>query len=153
MNRVRFPAESRVDRVVNESHSRQVGLFSRRGAGLICALSLSVSVAAECAGWQWTPDARQQSCRDAACPLHRHHGAALAHLTQAPNDECCVQSPQRESNPAGTVFASTMTLAVLSAVPSIVTSIAPAVSLAAPWETASPPTRVPKHLLLSVLLV
>jgi hypothetical protein len=35
----------------------------------------------------------------------------------------------------------------------VVLSLAPAMAISAPWETPSPPTHVPKHLLLSVLLV
>jgi hypothetical protein len=46
-----------------------------------------------------------------------------------------------------------MTLAVLQSLPPVVVTLVPAVQLDAPWETPSPPTHVPKHLLLSVLLV
>jgi hypothetical protein len=46
-----------------------------------------------------------------------------------------------------------MTVAVLQSVPPVALNLAPAMPLGAPWETPSPPTHVPKHLLLSVLLV
>jgi hypothetical protein len=130
-----------------------VGVLLRRGASIVCVLSLGLSVAAQCAGWQPTPEARQQCCRDGACPLHRHQdGASRTQLTQAAADDCCAQSAH-DSSPSGTVFASTVTLAVLVAIPSVVSTLAPTVPLTAPWETPSPPAHVPKHLLLSVLLV
>jgi len=46
-----------------------------------------------------------------------------------------------------------MTVAAVQSLPSVVVALVPVVHLDAPWETPSPPTHVPKHLLLSVLLV
>ena len=121
---------------------------------VVCVLVFAQSAVAQCAGWQATPEARRQCCRDGVCPL-RHHddGTSRTQLTQAAADDCCAQSQGHESSPSGTVFASTVTLAVLQILPPVVLSLAPAALISAPWETPSPPTHVPKHLLLSVLLV
>jgi len=74
-------------------------------------------------------------------------------MTQAAADDCCAQSVSPESIPSAIAFASTITSAVLQPRTPVVMSLVPAPLLAAPWETPSPPTHVPKHLLLSVLLV
>jgi len=117
-------------------------------------LAFAQSAVAQCAGWQATPEARRQCCQDGTCPLHhRAGGASRTQLTQAAADDCCARSQRHESSPSATAFAATMTLAVLQPLPPVVLSLAPAMPLSAPWETPSPPNHVPKHLLLSVLLV
>jgi hypothetical protein len=119
-----------------------------------CVLAFVQGAMAQCAGWQSTPEARLDCCQDGMCPLrHREASTSRARLTQAAADDCCAQSQDQESGPSATVFASTMTLAVLAPLPPVVLSLAPAIRLSAPWETPSPPDHVPKHLLLSVLLV
>ena len=129
-------------------------LVLRRLAAVVCVLAFAQSAWAQCAGWQTTPDARRQCCQNGLCPLHhREKSSSGEHVTQAAADDCCAQSQRHESNPSGTVFASTMTLAVLQSLPPAVLSLAAVAPLSPPWETPSPPTHVPKHLLLSVLLV
>jgi len=123
-------------------------------ASVICVLALAQSAMAHCAGWQATPEARLECCQDGGCPLHHDDEAApRTQVTQAAADDCCAQSARDESSPSATAFASTITLADLHSLPPVVMSVVPAMPLAAPWETPSPPTRVSKHLLLSVLLV
>jgi hypothetical protein len=129
-------------------------LVLRRLAAVVCLFAFAESAWAQCAGWQATPEARRQCCQDGACPLHhREANASHAQLTQAAADDCCAQSQRHESSPSGTVFASTMTLAVVQSLPPVVLSLVPTALLSAPWETPSPPAHVPKHLLLSVFLV
>ena len=129
-------------------------MFLKRLAAVICLLAFTESAWAQCAGWQTTPAARRQCCESGACPLHhRENSRPRDQITQAAADDCCAQSQQRESSPSGTVFAPTMTLAVLQSLPPVVLRLAPAVPLSAPWETPSPPAHVPKHVLLSVFLV
>ena len=126
----------------------------RRIASVLCVLAFVQSAVAVCAGWQATPEARMQCCEGGACPMHRHeHGGSRARVTQAAADDCCAQSARPDSSPSATAFASTLTLAVLESHPPAASSLAPAPLLSAPWETPSPPAHVPKHLLLSVLLV
>ena len=123
-------------------------------ASIVCLLAFAQSAVAECAGWQASPEARMACCQDGACPMHRHEdGASPAHITQAAADECCALSPRHESSPSRAAFATTITLAVLQTLPPVVLSLAPTPALSAPWETPSPPTHVPKHILLSVFLV
>jgi hypothetical protein len=136
------------------THPRGVRSILKRIAAVVCVLTFAQGAAGLCAGWQTTLEARMQCCEDSACPLHRHeHGVSRTRITQAAADDCCAQSASPESSPSVTVFASTITLAVLQPRTPVVMSFAPAPLLAAPWETPSPPTHVPKHLLLSVLLV
>ena len=142
------------DKLTVATHPKGVRSVLRRVTSVICVLACAQSAMAQCAGWQATPEARLECCRDGACPLHHHDDAApRTVVTQATADDCCAQAARHGSSPSATVFASTITLAVLHSSPPVVMSIAPATPLAAPWETASPPTRVPKHVLLSVLLV
>lgn len=131
-----------------------MGSFLRRVASIACILAFAHSAVAECGGWQATPEARRQCCEDGACPLHhRKDDASTTRMTQSAADDCCAQSQRHESSSSGTVFASTMTLAVVHAIgPVVLAPLAP-VALSAPWETPSPPTHVAKHLLFSVLLV
>jgi hypothetical protein len=136
------------------THAGDVRSVLKRVAALVCVLAFAQSAVALCAGWQATPEARMQCCQDGACPLHHHeHGVPGPQITQTTADDCCAQLAGAESSPSGTVFASTITLAVLQAHSRVVLSLAPAMAISAPWETPSPPTHVPKHLLLSVLLV
>lgn len=136
------------------THPRGVQSVLRRTASVACVLVLAVSALTDCAGWQASPEARMACCEDGVCPLHSHdHEGPPAQLTQAAVDSCCAQSSRHEFGPSGTVVASTITLAVLDVLPATTVSVAPAMPLSAPWETPSPPLHVPKHLLLSVLLV
>jgi hypothetical protein len=131
-----------------------VGSLLKRLAAVVCVLAFAQSAVAECAGWQATAEARRQCCEDGACPLHHHKDdASRSKITQSAADDCCAQSQRHESSPSGTVFASTMTLAVVESLPPEVFSPLPLVLLDAPWETPSPPTHVAKHLLFSVFLV
>ena len=136
------------------AHSGDVRSVLRGVATVVCVLAFAQSAVALCAGWEATPEARMQCCEDGACALHHHeHGAPRTQISRASADDCCAQSAGSESSPSGTVFASTITLAVLQSHSLVVMSLAPVQALSAPWETPSPPTHVPKHLLLSVLLV
>jgi hypothetical protein len=144
----------RFDTLSLATHPRNVRSVLRRVAWVVCLLAFAQSAAAQCAGWQTTPDARRACCQDGACPLHHHEDStSRTQVTQAAADDCCAQSQRRESSPSGSVFATTITSAVLQSAPPVVLSLAPAMPLGAPWETPSPPTHVPKHLLLSVLVV
>ncbi len=121
---------------------------------MVCVLAFAQSAVAECAGWQTTPEARRQCCEDGACPLHHHDdGASTTRMTQSAADDCCARSQSHDSGPSGTLFASTMTLAIVRSLPSVVLTALPLIALGEPWATPSPPTHVPKHLLFSVLLL
>jgi hypothetical protein len=136
------------------AHPRSVSSLMRGIVSVVCVLAFVQGAVAQCAGWQATAQARLNCCRDGMCPLHhREDSASRTQITQAVADDCCAQSQDQESGPSATVFASTMTLAVLETLPPVVLSRARTIPLSAPWETPSPPDHVPKYLLLSVLLV
>jgi hypothetical protein len=123
-------------------------------ASVVFVLAFAQSALAQCAGWQATPEARMACCQDGACPMHHQEdGASPAPISQAAADDCCAQSQRHESSPSRTAFATTITLAVLQSLPPVVLNLSTAMPVAAPWEAPSPPARVSKHLLLSVLLV
>jgi hypothetical protein len=133
---------------------KDVPLLLRHLASVVCVLGLTQGAVAQCAGWQATPESRRQCCQSGACPLHhRADGASRLHITQGAADDCCAQSQRPESSPSRALFASTITLAVLESLPPVTLILENATPLSAPWETPSPPPHVPKHLLLSVLLV
>ena len=126
----------------------------RRVASAVCVLVFAQNAIVLCAGWQATPEMRRKCCQNGACPLHhRENSSSRTAITQAAADNCCAQSRRPESSPSGTPFASTVTPAVIEPLQLIVLGVPAAPPLRAPWETPSPPTHVPKHLLLSVLLV
>ena len=142
------------DSLTATTHPRGVRSVLRRVASVVCLLAFAQSALAHCAGWQATPEARMACCQDGACPMHHHEdGASRAQITQAAADDCCAQSPQHESSASRTAFATTITLAVLQSLPAVVLNLTTTTPITTPWEPASPPARVPKHLLLSVLLV
>ena len=148
------PRDAAFDRLTTATHPNGVGSLVRRVASVVCLLAFAQSAVGQCAGWQSTPEARMACCQDGACQMHRHEdGASRTRITQAAADDCCAQSPQRESSPSRSAFAATITLAVLQSLPSVILNPPPTPLITAPWETPSPPTRVPKHLLLSVLVV
>jgi hypothetical protein len=122
-------------------------------AAVVCVLAFAQSAAAQCTGWQPTPEARRQCCKDGACPQHRHDDSASSmQMTQSAADECCAVSERHESRPSPAAYAPTITMAVLQSLPPVIVSLAPMTPPPA-WESPSPPTHVPKHLLLSVFLV
>lgn len=142
------------DRPMMAAHPKGVRWFLRRAISVACVLAFVQSAVAQCAGWQATPEARLDCCESGMCPLnHRGDDVAPIKITQATADDCCAQSQDQESSPSVRIFASTMTAAVVDTTPPFVPSIVPAAPVRAPWENASPPDHVPKHLRLSVLLV
>ena len=136
------------------AHPKDVRLVLRRLVAAVYLLAFAQSAWAQCAGWQATPEARRQCCQSGACPLHhREDSPSQTKLSQAAADDCCAKSQQHESSPSRTIYTSTVTFVVTQYPAQVILNLAPTALLDAPWETPSPPTHVPKHLLLSVLLV
>jgi hypothetical protein len=130
----------------------------RRLAAVVAILALSVGNVAVCAGWESTPEARMACCMDdMSCPMHKaesHHSDSTRILSQAQADSCCAAASNRhDSASPSSAFASSGALApvqVAAALP------APhAVPALQGWRALVPlpVSPVPKHLLLSVLLV
>jgi hypothetical protein len=131
-----------------------VGFSLRRAAALLAALALAQGTLGQCVGWQATPEARRQCCQTGACARHeRVDVASQQQISQAAADDCCAQAQRGDSRPSGKAFASTITFAVLSALPAVALAPAPGAAITAPWRALSTPPHVPRHLLLSVLLV
>jgi hypothetical protein len=129
----------------------------RRVAALAAILALAVGNVAICAGWQPTAEARMACCMgDASCPMHKpegHDHSAKNTVTQTQADSCCAASAQRrESSFATSTFASS---GLIAFVPAAVFSISTTIHAARDWRALVPlpVSSVPRHLLLSVLIV
>ena len=129
--------------------------LSRRFSAAVVILALAVGNAAICAGWMPTREARMACCAEGACPMHKsdsHESLSRRGVSQAQADSCCAASERDEAAPSSLSFVSSMTLAVVA---SPVPFLPEALTLSTGWPTQAPipGTHVPKHLLLSVLLV
>ena len=131
--------------------------FSRTSSAILVTLALVVGHGGVCAGWMPTPEARMACCSDSRpCPMHKSEpddGAAARVITQAEADRCCAASAQEDSAPSPTNAAFLVTLAVaLSPIPALLPQFELRPEI---WRASVPiPTaQVPKHLLLSVVLV
>ena len=131
--------------------------LARRLAAIATMLTLCVGNLAVCAGWQGTPEARMECCKNGtSCPMHKsagHESRSTQSLTQPQADTCCAASSNRTESPTAV---SSFALVNAAAVPAIVPSVVPvAVHALEGWRALVPlpASPVPKHLLLSVLLV
>jgi hypothetical protein len=133
-----------------------VALFHRLAAVLLC-LGLVAGNSAVCAGWSAAPEARMACCTaNGACAMHgsgSHRAGPHRTVTQAQADRCCAASERDESAPSSAA-------SMLPVLPAAVAhpaafSVPDPASLIQTWRTLVPvpPAHVPKHLLLSVLLV
>ncbi len=150
----RASVSGRFDTSGPSKHPRSVFRVLRGLIALVSVLAVMQGTLGQCLGWQATPEARRRCCESGACGRHSHaDDVSRTAVSQSAADDCCAQSPRRESNPSGKAFASTITLTVLTSVPPVALNGAPTIGPRAAWETPSPPPHVPRHLLLSVLLV
>lgn len=137
-------------------HSRYNVISTRHLAALAAIWALSVGNVAVCAGWQATPEARMACCTNGtSCPMHKSesHRSGSTHLTQAQADACCAAASNRTQSP---LAAASVTLSNSAALPAVIPFVVPvAVPALEEWRALVPlpVSPVPKHLLLSVLLV
>lgn len=128
----------------------------RRLAALTLAVVLSVGQGVVCAGWLRTPEARMACCLEhAGCARHESESddGSQRSIAQVDADRCCAAS-ERDTPAQGTsAFGSAIVLAIVP----LVTALVPAAvsTLPGPWgaRTPVPVPRIPRHLLLSVLIV
>ena len=136
-------------------HASDVLTFGRYATAIVLALAVATANGAVCAGWAPTAEARMACCADDACPMHKgseqsthDHG-----VTQAQADACCEASERDDTAQSSSPFAFTVSLGI---VPTPVRFALPE-PLNAPHAGQTlvpiPLSNVPKHLLLSVLLV
>jgi len=129
--------------------------LSRRLAAAAAVLALSVGNLAVCAGWQATPEARMVCCQhESTCPMHKSDSAGVKHsVTQAQADDCCASSERGRSATTHSTFTLSAVVTFTAAVlPVAAGSNTPALQA---WRAfvPLPLPPIPKHLLLSVLLV
>lgn len=154
---VTFLIRRAFDSAVAVSHSRYVLTFAKRLTALAAVLTLCVGHVAVCAGWQATTEARMACCKNgASCPMHKsesHRSSSNGAISQVQADTCCAAASNRtQSSVAGTtfVFSNATTLLPVAAV------VIPVPVLALQtWRALVPlpPSPIPRHLLLSLLLV
>jgi hypothetical protein len=130
--------------------------FIRRLSVLLATLALTAGNSAVCAGWLPTAEARMACCSRAhPCPMHEsdaHHGSSPDPIDQAHADSCCAASERHEDG------APSSPLVLLPAAPAETpTALAvipePATALRVSHAHAPPAPSLPRHLLLTVLLV
>lgn len=135
------------------THPVVVTSLPRRIAALLCVLTFAQSAMVQCAGWQTSPEARRQCCREGACArVHQHDGTAAAAVAQTAADACCAQAPQQDKAASASPSGAAVPLGLVSALSRVALPLLPLLTTA-PWRAPSPPSRVPRHLLISVLLV
>lgn len=130
--------------------------FSRRLTALALMFAFAAGNLALCAGWEASPEARMACCANGGtCPMHKSDGLA-AHskrlVNQTEADNCCAASERGGSTPSTPSFASTMAAALVAVALPI---LLPSPLRVDAWraDVPRPISAVPKHLLLSVLLV
>lgn len=131
-------------------------LVKRLGA-IAAVLTLCAGNVAVCAGWQVTPEARMACCMSGtSCPMHKsesQRSGSTRVVTQVQADNCCAAASNRTpSSVPDSAFALTQpTMLPAMAIPIVEL---PVLALQE-WRAVVPlrVSSVPKHLLLSVLLV
>jgi len=138
-------------------HPTSVVTFVRRFAAVAAVLALCAGNLAICAGWQATPEARMECCKNGtSCPMHKsesHRSGSKRAITQKQADNCCAAASNRTQ---ASVASSSFALSNASALPALPGHVfqVPALALQE-WRALVPlpVSPIPKHLLLSVLLV
>ena len=127
-----------------------MGLARRIGAVAI-VVAICVGNLAVCAGWQATPQARMACCTNrTSCAMHGSDDAVVA-ISQEQADGCCAsQSSRTQSSVADSQVLPSKAIAL-----AIVTNVVVTVPAVQAWRTVLPlpVSPVPKHLVLSILLI
>jgi hypothetical protein len=131
-------------------------MFSRRFAAFALVFALSAGNLALCAGWEATPEARMACCsHGGTCPMHKadSSGEKIKRLvSQRDADRCCAAA-ERGSTPSAPSFVSSIAVVPMPVAHPIITAAVPPNFDS--WRNLVPirVRTIPKHLLLSVLLV
>ncbi len=131
--------------------------LARCVAAVTAVLALSAGNLAACAGWQATPEARMACCLNGTqCPMHQsgsHGSDSKRSITQLQADSCCAATSERAQS---SVAGSSLVLPIVTALPLAPDAVVPVPVLALQeWRALVPlpVSPVPRHLLLTVLLV
>lgn len=130
--------------------------LARRLPVLVLAVVLSAGQGALCAGWMPTPEARMACCsKDGTCPMHGSGSDDRSKrvISQAEADRCCAGSERETPTPGASAFAPSIGLAVVSSVIPLVAPLGPTPRGSWREHFPGPVARIPKYLLLSVLIV
>ena len=131
--------------------------LARRAAAVAAILAIAIGNVVACAGWQPAPEARMACCASGErCPMHVSESGGAGSprvITQVEADTCCAGESNRTQSPAAALAFAIASPALLPVLGSPVVS--PAVLALDHWRAADPypVSPVPKHLLLSVLLI
>jgi hypothetical protein len=148
-----------VDTARGIQHPTIVVLFGRRLLAIAAVLTLCVGNLTLCGGWQAMPEARMVCCMSGnSCPMHKSgfHGPGSKRqraISQVQADNCCAASSNgTRSSGARSAFVPTNATALPIATTVVVPITVPALQ---EWRALVPlpVSPVPKHLLLSVLLI
>jgi hypothetical protein len=119
-------------------------------------LTLSVGSLAVCAGWQATPEARMACCTNGtSCPMHKsesHRSGSKRVISQVQADNCCAAASTRTQS---SIAVTTFLVSDATPLPPVAAVVAVPLRALQTWRALVPlpASAVPKHLLLSVLLV
>ena len=134
-----------------------MGSLGRRLSAIVAVLTLCIGNLPVCAGWQASAEARMACCEDeSTCPMHKSNAprsTSQHQLTQAQADTCCATASNRiQTSVAGATFVLANAIALPVHADAVVPIPVPALQ---EWRALVPlpASPVPKHLLLSVLLV
>ena len=138
-------------------HPRWVVRTGKRLAAVTAILTLCVGNLAVCAGWQATPEARMACCKNGvSCPMHKSESrgpSSNRSITQAQADNCCAATSNRIQ---ASLTVPMFVMSSLPTMPAMSMAVVPAAVLALQeWRVfvPLPVSPVPRHLLLSILLV
>ena len=135
---------------------RMVLVLTRQMSALVLMLAVAASNGGLCAGWMPTAEARMACCAEGdRCPMHQSESNAadgVRVVSQADADRCCALSERDDSAPSSVAFAFISPLAIVASPVRFVVP-EPQSHLTLRSLLPSPPTDVPKHVLLSVFLV
>jgi hypothetical protein len=153
----RYAESASVDTVERVQHPKDVVTLIRRAAAIAAVLTLLVGNVAICAGWQPTPEARMACCTSGmTCPMHATESRGIRSrraFSQAQADSCCATTSTRTQPSTSTAaFVLMNASAFVASAPVAAPAVVPALH---EWRALVPlpASPVPRHLLLSVLLV
>lgn len=138
-------------------HSTNVLNLARRFLALTTISAMMIGSSGICVGWTASADDRRACCvEETGCPKHEvpmHHPHASTGVTQAQADACCAATESRRSSPTTPHLTRTASVSLAPSALSLIVDQPAAPFLCTRTAPARPPGTVPRHLLLSVLLV
>jgi hypothetical protein len=135
------------------SHPTAVGRLITAAIVALQMLGTPLAGALGCGGWRPAPEARMACCDKAmACPMrgHRTSPAPASRLSQAEADACCATAESGDAPPL-VAFALPPLVATFPAFP--IAASAPVAHAYPPDDSPPPGPAIPRHLLLTVILI